>query len=245
MQDAISIVTSAMQGDIADANRISTNVANLGTVGYRRTVAGTGAAASHASGVERSFERSLNAAANIAPAGDSGVIDQRTGAMISTSHALDLAVGGAGYFEVMTSHGPAYTRAGDFHVDAQGRLADSAGDPVQGVDGDITLSSNAVKIDLAGHVTDNGRAAGQVKLVSASGSAAVDSIGGGLYSISSVGAAPTASHVLQGYLENSNVDPMNEMTSLMVTMRHFESMQKAALADDEMMQSAIQKIGDV
>jgi flagellar basal-body rod protein FlgF len=234
MQDAISIVTSAMQGDIADANRISTNVANLGTVGYRRTVAGTGVAASHASGVERSFERSLNAAANIAPAGDSGVIDQRTGAMISTNHALDLAVGGAGYFEVVTSHGPAYTRAGDFHVDAQGRLADSAGDPVQGVDGDITLSSNAVKIDLAGHVTDNGRAAGQVKLVSASGSAAVDSIGGGLYS-----------HVLQGYLENSNVDPMNEMTSLMVTMRHFESMQKAALADDEMMQSAIQKIGDV
>lgn len=223
-----------MEADIADANRISANVANINTVGYKRAVADS-----------QAFARSLNAAANAAPAVSPNTIDQRAGSMLATGHALDLAVSGVGYFEVATPHGPAYTRAGNFHVDSGGRLVDAAGDAVQGVDGEITLSSNAVKIDASGHVTDNGRAAGQVKVVTPAGAASVQPIGGGLYSISALGSGMTAAHVMQGYLENSNVDPMLEMTDLMTTMRHFESVQKAALADDEMLQSAIQKIGDI
>jgi len=223
-----------MEADIADANRISANVANINTVGYKRSVANADA-----------FSRSLSAAANAVSAPAVQTIDQRAGSMLATGHALDLAVSGVGYFEVATSHGPAYTRAGTFHVDSGGRLVDAAGDVVQGVDGEITLSSNAVKIDASGRVTDNGRTAGQLKVVTPANAASVQPIGNGLYSISSIAAASSVTHVLQGYLENSNVDPMLEMTDLMATMRHFESIQKAALADDEMLQSAIQKIGDI
>lgn len=230
-----------MQADVAGANRISANVANVGTAGYKRQVASDGA-----------FVDSLNAAAGIAPASASltsassaASIDQRPGALLATGHALDLAISGVGYFEVATPHGPAYTRAGSFHVDSRGRLVDAAGDVVQGADGEISLSSNVVKVDAAGHVTDNGRAAGQLKIVAPNGGVAIEPVGNGLYSISSVVPAPSLSRVVQGYIENSNVDPMLEMTDLMTTMRHFESLQKAALADDEILQTAIQKIGEV
>lgn len=212
MRDAISVVTSAMQADVAGANRISANVANVSTAGYKRQVASAGA-----------FLDSLNAAAGVAPASaSSGSVDQRPGALLATGHALDLAISGVGYFEVATPHGPAYTRAGSFHVDSRGRL-----------------------VDAAGHVTDNGRAAGQLKIVAPNGAVSIEPLGNGLYSISSVVPAPSLSRVVQGYIENSNVDPMLEMTDLMTTMRHFESLQKAALADDEMLQTAIQKIGEV
>jgi flagellar basal-body rod protein FlgG len=235
MRDAISVVTSAMQADVAGANRISANVANVSTAGYKRQVVSAGA-----------FLDSLNAAAGVAPASaSSGSVDQRPGALLATGHALDLAISGVGYFEVATPHGPAYTRAGSFHVDSRGRLVDAAGDAVQGADGEIALSSNVVKVDAAGHVTDNGRAAGQLKIVAPNGAVSIEPLGNGLYSISSVVPAPSLSRVVQGYIENSNVDPMLEMTDLMTTMRHFESLQKAALADDEMLQTAIQKIGEV
>lgn len=233
-----------MLADVADANRISANVANIGTAGYKRVTASAG-----------SFAHSVGAAVNALPGGTAtsraapivsvASVDQRAGALLTTGHALDLAVSGVGYFEVATPHGPAYTRAGSFHIDARGRLVDVAGDTVQGMDGEITLSSNTVKIDAAGHVTDDGRVAGQLKLVVPNGTASVEPLGGGMYSISAVESAPALSRVVQGYLENSNVDPMIEMTDLMTTMRHFESLQKAALADDEMLQTAIQKIGEI
>jgi flagellar basal-body rod protein FlgF len=51
--------------------------------------------------------------------------------------------------------------------------------------------------------------------------------------------------IRQGFLENSNVSSMQEMVQLMQTMRHFESMQKVATGYDEMMGTAIRKLGDL
>jgi len=50
--------------------------------------------------------------------------------------------------------------------------------------------------------------------------------------------------VRQGFLENANVNSMQEMVDLMQTMRHFESMQKVALGHDEMMGAAIRRLGE-
>jgi flagellar basal-body rod protein FlgF len=51
-------------------------------------------------------------------------------------------------------------------------------------------------------------------------------------------------HVRQGFLENSNVNPSYEMTSLIQAMRHFESMQKVVQGYDDMVGTAIRKLGD-
>jgi flagellar basal-body rod protein FlgG len=50
--------------------------------------------------------------------------------------------------------------------------------------------------------------------------------------------------VRQGFLENSNVSSTYEMTSLLQTMRHFESMQKIAQGYDDMLGTAIRKLGE-
>jgi flagellar basal-body rod protein FlgF len=50
--------------------------------------------------------------------------------------------------------------------------------------------------------------------------------------------------VRQGFLENANVNSMQEMVQLIQTMRHFESMQKVALGYDDMVGAAIRRLGD-
>ncbi len=51
--------------------------------------------------------------------------------------------------------------------------------------------------------------------------------------------------VRQGYLENSNVNAMQEMVQMIQTMRHFESMQKVAISYDDMTGQAVRKLGDL
>jgi flagellar basal-body rod protein FlgG len=55
----------------------------------------------------------------------------------------------------------------------------------------------------------------------------------------------TQLRIRQGFLENSNVDSSQEMTQLVQTMRHFETMQKVVQGYDDMMGAAIRKLGDM
>lgn len=241
MDQVLSITLSSMQQDARHLDRIGMNLANAQTVGYQRETAA------------HPFARlagEVAAAAGVA-------LDTRPGTLRSTGQKLDVALGGPGWFEVQTEHGTAYTRQGSFQVDAQGRLLTAQGHAVQGVGGDIQLPHGMPLIDAQGRIFEGalpgaapGRTDGaplaQLKVVAAPQGAAVQRLGGGLVLLEGEPQPLAAGdvQVRQGFLENANVNSMQEMVQLMQTMRHFEAMQKVALGHDEMLGAAIRRLGD-
>ena len=250
MNEVLAISLHSMQGDMARLDQIGMNLANVLTPGYRRGVAVQAALgsdfASHLSNAAAAAPTDGEAAAAVRFTADS-----RTGTLKSTGQNLDLALAGKGYFEVNTENGPAYTRHGSFHVDARGRLVTAQGYPVMGTSGEIILNLAHPIVGATGTISSGAGSAGapplaQLKVVEFNDDAQLEHLGDGLYA-----ASPGMKllneqeiQVRQGFLENSNVSSSNEMTSLVQAMRHFESMQKIAQGYDEMLGTAIRKLGE-
>lgn len=251
MQQVLSIALTGMQEDMNHLDRVAHNMSNLSTPGYKREVV-----------VNRPFVDVLqDAAAAEASAGTpSGlatrplvVIDHHAGSLRATGNVLDVALAGEGFLEVSTSQGLAYTRQGNLAIDAQGRLVTAAGDPVMGKNGEIHLSTRAPLIDGAGNITDPAAtssaaaALGQLKVVRFDAIRDMHHLGEGLMSPGDGAkiSSDAEARIQQGQLENSNTDTMQEMVQMMQTMRHFESMQKVAQGYDDLLGTAINKLGEL
>lgn len=267
MQEILAITLNSMHQDMARLERVGMNLANTLTPGYKREVVAA----------RPFFHMFANLVANSA---DSGVVangggvttgpsaliiqtDTRPGTLKSTGQSLDVALAGSGYFEIATDQGPAYTRQGNFRVDARGRLVTAQGYPVMGKGGEIFLSTGSPVIDEKGNVFDGQSSASgaalqtgaqvntpplaQLKVVQFENPKTLQRMGDGLVAGGdNFGTMNEADiQIRQGFLENSNVSSMQEMVQLVQTMRHFESMQKVALGYDEMMGAAIRKLGEL
>lgn len=251
MQEVLAIALRAMQQDVARLDQIGTNIANVATPAYKRQVLVTRAEQALAP----SFARAMGGVAATQAEAVAALPsmqpfelarDMRAGTLRITGRDLDVAIGGAGYFEVQTAEGPAYTRQGEFQLDARGRLVTAQGHPVQGQGGDILASSGPITIDTAGRVVQNGRTLDRLKIVSFDVAQPLQPKGAGLYGPGShaVLVADNELQVRQGFLENSNVQQAQEMVDLIQTMRHFESIQKVVQGYDDLVGSAIRKLGD-
>lgn len=263
MNEVIALSLTSMHQDMTRLERIGMNLANALTPGYKRevvvtqsTAPGTFAGLVDAGAVAGSPSDSLAAGAALAPA-TRILTDQRAGSLKRTGSDLDLALAGEGYFELATEAGPAYTRQGNFHVDARGRLVSAQGHSVMGEGGEIVLSSGRTTIDARGQVFDSGDVGepatatpvAQIKVVRFESGVALQRVGNGLLrpaaAAATVATGASSTLVRQGYLEESNVSSMQEMVQLMQTMRHFETMQKIAVGYDDMVGVAIRKLGDM
>jgi flagellar basal-body rod protein FlgF len=250
MNEVLAISLHSMQGDMARLDQVGMNLANVLTPGYKRGVAVQAALGSD-------FAAHFSNAAALLPDGDVAAAairfaaDGRAGTLKSTGQSLDLALASKGYFEVSTENGPAYTRHGSFHVDARGRLVTAQGYPVMGTSGEIILNLTNPVVGATGAISSSTGSAdaaslAQLKVVEFGDGAQLEHLGDGLYA-----AGPGMKllneqeiQVRQGFLENSNVSSSYEMTTLVQAMRHFESMQKIAQGYDEMLGTAIRKLGE-
>lgn len=167
------------------------------------------------------------------------------GAMKQTGNPLDFAIQGDAFFELKTGEQAFYSRTGSFTVAADGRLVNNNGLSVSGVDGDIYLQGGDISVNRDGTVFENGEEIGALKLTSFSSLEHLQKVGNGLWSSQS---APQTlieqASIFQGYLEASNVEPVKEMTNMMMIMRQFESQSRALKEYDGMMNSAISTIAD-
>lgn len=247
MNEILAIGLRSMQGDMARVEQIGVNLANELTPGYKRGVAvqaSQGASfAAHLNGAAALPE---SAGGPVAPLLDIA-IDARAGTFRSTGQSLDVALAGRGFFEVATDAGPAYTRQGSFRLDARGRLVTAQGHPVMGISGEIVINGASPLITASGAITTgDGTPVTQLKVVEFEGHAGPRRLGDGLYAAGQdmklVGEADV--QVRQGFLENSNISPSYEMTSMIQAMRHFECMQKVVQGYDDMVGTAIRKLGE-
>ena len=244
MSNALVTAIDSMQSDLRLMETLSQNMVNVSTPGYRRTIPANPAGSA-------AFERALQdarpaTADSAAPsAATTAPVDLTHGTVKQTGRTWDLAIEGDGYFELTTPNGLAYTRAGDFALDARGRLVAANGFPVQGTQGDVMLEGPDATIGRDGRIAQGGREVAQLRIVRFGQPNALRRDASGLLQPApgTVGEPDARAQVLAGFLEGSNVAPMREMVTMLQTTRHFESAQKLYQGYDDMLGNAIQKLG--
>ena len=138
------------------------NIANASTAGYRGQIPSFESQLVQTAGPEMGgWERLVNEQATV----QGSRLDLGQGSLEHSGNPLDLAIEGAGFFSAQTKAGTLYTRNGSFRVSATGQLMTSAGDPVLGMSGIITLPNGPVAISPDGTVSVNGAVVAKLRIV--------------------------------------------------------------------------------
>lgn len=171
----------------------------------------------------------------------------QNGPMMQTGNSLDLALTGNGYFTFDTMSGPRYGRAGNFQLNNDREIVDGGGLPVLATNGQpIVIPAGARDIMVAGDGTISTELGevGQLNIVTFPTEQMMIEVGGGLYvSDEEPQPAPADTRVAQGMLENSNVSPVMEMTSMIEIQRQYQSNQRVLDNEHERIRTMIQRLG--
>ena len=172
------------------------------------------------------------------------------GNLMQTGNALDLAVEGKGFFQVLQADGTiAYTRDGSFQVNADGELVTSSGQPLQP---NINVPPNTEQITVGQDGTVTVKVPGQaqpvqvgnIQLAEFINAAGLEPLGKNLYAETAASGDPQLGvpgqnglgQVMQGALESSNVNIAEELVNMIETQRAFETNTKAISTSDQMLQ---------
>jgi flagellar basal-body rod protein FlgF len=169
------------------------------------------------------------------------------GALRDTGNPLDFALTGPGFFAVETSDGTVYTRAGSFTMTPEGDLVTSTGNAVLGEGGAINLPQGDVVVTPGGAVLVNGEEIDRLKLVEFDNTDQLVKRADNLYSAGSDAAQKeaTATTVNQRFLEDSNVEAIQEMVDMISLHRAYQASARALMAQDETLQKAVNQIAAV
>lgn len=225
MDSMIYLTGSRMNGLVDELQIIAANLANANTAGFKRTVGKFKAVLQLAAPAPAGAQR---------PAAVSPHWPELTGARIDfsqgptrwTGRPLDLAVRGGAFFVVETEAGQRYTRKGRLYVSAQGELTDGTGNPFASDSGTLRIPDGSVQvsIDQQGQVTADGAAIGRLMLVDIPQPEALAAEGAARFRNDGPRAVPAVgSQIVQGAIEQSNVNPVRAMVALVGVMRAYEA----------------------
>lgn len=156
-------------------------------------------------------------------------IKMMPGVFRQTGRSLDVALAGEGFLVVQTARGQRYTRAGNLTRNQDGQLVTQDGSLVVGEAGPITLPAGEITIGEDGTLSVQGKNVGRLKVARFSHPGTELVPEGGTFFATREGVAPqedNQTRFRQGVLEMSNVDPMQEMVTLIQLQREFESLQR-------------------
>ena len=179
---------------------------------------------------------------------DKGIVRDLTAGRIEATHApFDFAVNGTGYFVVNTPNGDRYTRNGHFTLDSSGRLVTDDDDPVMGEGGPITVTADDGDIHVAQDGTISGKQGqiGKLRLVKFDDEHALKKEGSSLYSTDQSAQTTTDAKIEQGMLENSNVEPVVEISHMLEVTRAYQATANLTQSQEDLMRQAIDKLGSV
>ncbi|MBF0104829.1 MAG: flagellar basal-body rod protein FlgF [Deltaproteobacteria bacterium] len=202
---------------------LSNNISNIQTTGYKE--------------MSVSFSSELNkhqpenkdlATAQASLRNGETYIDFRQGAAFQTNNPTDVALQGDGFFALQTPEGIRYTRDGNFSLDASGKLINARGDTVLSDSGPITIPSGTIiNIGTDGQITADQEVVGKLQVVDFMDRQKMKPLGNNYMSADGLTATETVNiKVLQGHLENSNVNLVENLTRIIQVSRAYESIQK-------------------
>ncbi|MCA9323336.1 MAG: flagellar basal-body rod protein FlgG [Planctomycetes bacterium] len=246
MIKALFTAATGMRAQQTRIDVIANNLANVNTTGFKKSQA--------------NFEDLLYS--NLGDAGNNRPSSIQVGAgsrLVSTSkvfapgnleetgRSLDMVITGNGFFQLTDiGGGTVYTRDGNFHVDSNGDVVSAEGLRLQPAFNVPEGATVAVSGDgtVTARVGDQATTTvGQLTLANFPNPSGLDSIGGNLYrETAASGAATTGTPgsngiggMVQGFLERSNVEVVNELVNLIVSQRAYETNSKAISSADEML----------
>jgi flagellar basal-body rod protein FlgG len=257
---ALSIGATGMAAQQMNIEVIANNIANLSTTGFKESrvefqdllyqnMRSVGSASSDTGTI---LPSGLQVGLGVRPAATYRINSQ--GSLSSTSNPLDLAINGQGYFQVQLPDGTtAYTRAGSMQLNATGQLVTADGYTVLP---SVTVPSTAtsVTVNASGQILAaiSGQTAqqtlGQLQLANFVNPVGLDAIGNNLLKETQASGSPTTGNpqstslgsIVQGSLEQSNVDVVSEVTNLISAQRAYEMNSKVINTADQMLNTTNQ-----
>jgi flagellar basal-body rod protein FlgG len=258
MIQALTTAATGMEAQQANIERISNDLANVNTDGYKR---------SRNEFQDLMYKTTKEAGGSIGAASQTPVgIQVGLGVKIGTVHKnfeegparitnnpYDVMIEGKGFFPVkMPNTGEVvYSRAGNFHIDSQGRFQLANGAQVIP---EITIPSNALNIrispsgEVKADLPNAGEATlGNLQLIDFQNEQGLDAMGDGLYRANLASGGPLQAvpgengmgTLMQGALEGSNVNVANSMVEMISTQRAYEMGTKVMGTADKMWESTI------
>jgi flagellar basal-body rod protein FlgF len=170
------------------------------------------------------------------------------GAMRRTDSPLDVAIEGQGFFKVSAKGGERYTRDGRLKTDDTGRLTTQAGDPVLDEGGgEIQLNpeNGPVRIAPDGTVSQRDQRVGKIGVFTFATLSVLEKAGGNLLQNTSNQQAQPAvdARLRQGVLEDSNVQPVLEITRMIELSRAYEQVSRMMDSTTELSRKAVDRLG--
>jgi flagellar basal-body rod protein FlgG len=253
---ALYTAASGMTAQQLNLDNIANNLSNSGTSGFRRrrlqftdllyqNMVMPGSAATAQTTVAAGLQVGLGTRA-----GASEIV-QMQGDLTQTDNPLDLAIKGSGFFQVTLPSGEiGYTRSGNFHLDSQGSIVTSDGDPLEPA---ITIPTDATSVTIGADgtvsVTQPGQTAAQqvgaIQLAMFANPGGLNSVGKNLFLsttasgdpvIGTPGGAEGLGTLAQGMQEGSNVNVVQEFIEMILAQRSYESNSRVVQAADQMLQ---------
>lgn len=245
---------SGMAAQQMNIDNIAHNLANANTTGFKmrraqfqdllyQNLIQPGAAA----GAQTVVPSGLQLGLGTRPASNEIIFAQ--GNFAATNNPLDVVIEGRGFFQVRLPNGEtAFTRSGAFHLDRDGNIVTGEGNPLEP---QITIPQQAQSVTIARDGTVSyvqpgqtaAQVAGQIQLANFTNPAGLNSLGSSLFTPTDASGEPTVGNpggqegmggLLQGFLEQSNVNVVEEFINMIVSQRAYEANSKVVKAADEM-----------
>ena len=171
--------------------------------------------------------------------------ERQEGTMQRTGNQLDFAIAGDGYFTVETPSGTRLTRAGHFSLSADNRVVNEAGHALLDTQGrplQLTTRDTELSVTPDGQLSSQNGAIGRIAIVRPNEPAKMQSEGATLLRADDGTQPMDRARLLQGTLEGSNVQPVQETTRMMAALREFQFTTQFVQAEADRRQQAIDKI---
>ena len=208
---------------------VSNNLANAATDGFR---------------AERVFARVLDGVD--APVAESRT-DFRDGSVTQTGNPLDVALKGDGFLVLETADGERFSRGGSLAVDDAGVLVDAEGHAVLGESGPLVLPPGEIAIDARGRLSVDGEEVGRLRIRRFGGATPPRREGAAHFAAAATDAVQEATdtEVLQGHVEQSNVNPVEALVEMITVQRAYGALERSARTVDGVMETVANRLGRV
>lgn len=235
MDAAVYATLNRQSGLMREMGVVANNIANASTTGFRREGV-----------VFSEFVAALDQDPSLSMAHASGRhVDLSQSTIGQTGGAFDFAIQGEGFFLVDTPQGQRLTRAGSFTPSAEGELVTPDGNRLLDIGGApifIPPDAKGVALSADGTLSAGGQPIAQVGVWQPSDPLALRHQSGTLFDGGAVELAEGAT-ILQGMLEDSNVEPVSEIARMIEVQRAYELGQKFLDAEDERVRGVITTLG--
>ncbi len=251
---ALYTAASGMNAQQANIDNIAHNLANVNTTGFKKSriefedlvyqkIKAAGSPTSQEAEAPIGLETGLGTRAVATARNFAG------GNLRATGTSLDLAIEGQGFFQITLPGGETgYTRAGTFHLSAQGEVVTNEGYTLEP---QITIPANATSVTISKDgivsVSVPGQGApqqiGTIELAQFQNPAGLEARGGNAFTVTSASGDPTTGvpgidglgTLIQGFVEDSNVSVVEEMVNMILGQRAYEANSRVIRAADEML----------